>query len=748
MPRPISTSVREFVSLALQTGDLVPRTSQRISGVEGTRAHQRVQKSRPEDYTAECSVTETLEHEEFELTFRGRIDGLYDRSPLILEEIKSTRRPLEQLEPRSAHLAQVEVYAALLMRQRPELKEVMLHLTYVELPNMLTRTFDFLRTRAEVEACFAVLLACYTPALRRRLDWAEVRAASLRLADFPFADFRRGQLALMREVFREARVMAEAPTGIGKTLSVLYPAVKLLGQGRLDRIWYLTAKNSGKQMAADALTALGQHGARLKSLTITAKDRMSCVPDLRCDPAVCENAIGYYERLDGGIADMFQYDAWTPARVREVAARNRLCPFDFSLDLAPWADVLLCDYNYAFDPRVWLRFLLEERKERNMFLADEAHNLVDRGRDMFSSQLGKQQVADVHRAVKKDAPELGRALARLSRAFTSLAKLEPVLAEPPEALVNAVRGVVQAGDVWMGSAAEDEPPWRALFLDFYFACSQFGQAADRFNSDYRFLQEDARDELRARIFCVDPSNELRTGLQRARRSVLFSATLQPADYYLELLGAKAGQGLFQLGSPFPEENLQVFAAKGISTVYRMREQSYQPIADLITRFRSFQSGNLLVFFPSYAYLDEVAKRLDVPHIRQVGGMDEGEQQGFLDDFVEGGNALGLVVLGGSFAEGIDLVGERLSGAILVGVGLPQVGLERDLIRAHFADKGRDGFHYAFTYPGWTRVLQAAGRVIRSAEDRGSILLIGQRFGRPPYPELFPVHWPKVVWSGD
>ena len=691
------------------------------------------------------TIRGTLRVEEFEVELSGRIDGCHEGDPPILEEIKSTRIPLEQVEPRPAHRAQVEVYAALLARER-SLPEVGLQLTYAELPDCLERGFEWRRSAAELEAMLDELLGRLVPILRRRERWAAVRTAAAAQAEFPHPEWRRGQARMMRGVFGRERAFVEAPTGIGKTLSALYPAVKMLGRRTVNRVFYLTAKNSGKQAAQDALAGLARAGTRLKSLTITAKDRMGCEPDRRCDPAVCDNAVGYYERLDGAVGDIHRFDAWTPERVRAVAAAHRLCPFDFSLDLARWADVVVCDYNYAFDPRVWLRFLLEEKREAVLFLVDEAHNLVDRGRDMFSAELRKARVLETLREVRRDAPELARPLRALNRRLLDLRGRPEVSGEAPVELLKAASALVQAGERWLATD-ESEPPWRALFRDLWFEAQHFVAAGERFDGDYRFIHEPSgRRDHRARIFCVDPAAGLRAGTERAARSVMFSATMSPADYYLELLGAPEGSGLLRLDSPFPRGHLRVFAAEHVPTVYRRRDESYEPIARLIERFRRFQAGNLLVFFPSYAYLEAVAERLEIPCERQVAGMDEAARAGFLEGFRSGGETLALAVMGGVFGEGIDLVGDRLAGAVVVGAGLPQIGPERDLIRKHFAARGRDGFHYAFTFPGWTRVLQAAGRVIRGPEDRGALLLIDERYANRTYRDLFPAHWPEVEYA--
>jgi len=748
-PIQLTLSVREFVAMALQQGDLVSMVRQRISGLEGTRAHSKVQKARPEGYRAEVSIQHTFEVAGHHLKIQGRIDGIYEDGISedgkeeesgsveqgggpVLEELKSTRVPLDRVEPRPAHWAQLRVYGHIIALQR-QLERVPLRLTYLELPDLAERAFEETPSAVELAAEFERLLQQLMPVLRRQLDWRLERAA----ADFPFARFRAGQTQMMRHLYERARLLVEAPTGIGKTMSALYPALKMRQRGLVDQIFFLTARNAGKAAAEQAMDALLDH--------------MACIDGVRCDPAVCENAIGYYERLDDGIAEMFLYDRWTPQRILEIARRHRLCPFDFSIDLCPWADVIICDYNYVFDPGVWLRPLFEDKTQRKIFLIDEAHNLVDRGRSMFSSELRAGQFMGIYRAVKTDEPALARSMNAVNRRIRALKDTDTVSVDLPDKLVAAVKRFVKAGEIWLDASAAHgdsgrEPAWREEFMTLFFDAMNFVQAAERFDGDYRFIQEGVGQRgRRVRIFCVDPGPSLAAGMKRAARVAAFSATLVPMDYYLEMTGL-ADAAVLRLSSPFAKENLQVFMAENVPTVYRRRSESYGPIADLVQRFRSFQEGNLIVYFPSYKYLESVSERLAPAHLAQVPRMDAAARADFLGRFQAGGRELGLAVMGGQFGEAIDLVGDRLSGAIIVGVGLPQVGPERNVIREHFASRGRDGFHYAYTYPGWARVLQAVGRVIRRESDTGAVLLIDERYASPTYRALFPDHWPAVRWT--
>ena len=755
----MSIAVRELIETTCRSGNLLRASG--ISGSEGTRAHQKVQAVRPEHYTAELPVQHEVDLGPARLHIQGRIDGLYELSDgsLIVEEIKSTRRRLDEyLDGRPMHWAQAKIYGHILAAQRG-LESVALHLTYVELDTWTTRTFEETASAAELAAFFYQLCETFRPVMERDLRWQAQRTQSIVQADFPHERPRRGQRQLMREVYlaidRQQPLFAEAPTGIGKTLATLWPALQRLGDGRLDRIVFLTAKNSGKLIVQRAIADLQSTGLRVKSLTLTAKDQMSCVPGLRCDPITCENAIGFYNRLPAALTEMFQLDAWSPQRIREVAERHRLCPFEFSLHLVPVADILICDYNYVFDPRVALQRSFGESRKRTVILVDEAHNLVRRGRDMFSASLSEVQLKEVLRAIDQDAWDLTRVLKSLQRSIRAIRRQPMVQEDKPKTLLKSVRKLVTTGESWLQE--ELNPPWRELFVQFYFECNAFVQAGERFDESFRFYYEELDNKqngrnLRLRLFCVDPSALLaRVMKKRGRPCIFFSATLRPLDYFLDMLGAEPPFRSVQLNSPFPPEHLEVFAAETIPTTWRERENSIEPIAALIHRFVDFEPGNILVFFPSFAYLEQVLAACTFPnrelHVQQRG-MDENQRTKFLAAFDRPSilSKIGFVVLGGSFGEGIDLVGDRLRAAIIVGVGLPQVCLEQDLIKQHMSETGKNGFDYAYTFPGMCRVLQAAGRVIRSAEDRGKILLIDQRYARETYRNLFPDCWPPIHWS--
>jgi len=756
----VRISVREAVERCFRSGDL--KRASIITGVEGTRAHQRVQKARPETYQPEVRLQYSLDCEDFKLTFHGRVDGLVDLHPkdappdptrqVVIEEIKSTRRPLLEIEAREIHWAQARIYAFIYAKKHG-LEAVELHLTYVELVAFQERTFRETWSFAELEAFFKVLTDRLVPLTRQALEWKALRNQSILHLDFPFQAPRRGQFRFMREVNlrfdHSQELFIEAPTGIGKTIAAVFPAVKALGQGRFGRIVFLTAKNSGKHIARQAFERLRSENLRLKVITLTAKDKLTCVEGERCDPMTCENAVGYFDRLPGAMKAMFAFDIWDPERIAEIARKHAICPFEFSLDLSTWADVVICDVNYFFDPRVVLRRLFEVSKEKNVLLIDEAHNLVGRARDMFSASLSLEAIRECSRTVSAGDPALARALDKLGFAMETAAKGPGVQLEKPKQILRAVREFHGVGEAWLSS--DQQVPWKDFFLETVFEAASFLQAGDRFDDDFRFFHENERDGLVLKIFCLDPGRLLKRARKKAESTIFFSATLSPADYYLDLLGADPPFGLVQLPSPFPTENLEIFAGEHLSTTYRERDENYKPIAKLVSGFCRYAPGNILVFFPSYVFMQSVANFFDPPEgaewIVQRRDMSENARNLYLNLFTQGTKpAIGFAVMGGIFGEGIDLIGDALNAAVMVGVALPQVGMEQNLIKGYFEGKGKQGFDYAYTYPGISRVLQAAGRVIRSETDQGKLLLIDRRYGTPKYAALFPEHWPEIQWA--
>jgi len=725
----------------------------------GTQAHRRVQRSRPEGYQTEVEVAYQVEDSDLPIEVRGRIDGLYATGAVvILEEIKSTTLALNLIDedhnPR--HWAQAQCYAFMLT-QGQDIDEVEVHLTYVYLDLQEEKTFKRHFKASELAAFFYDLIRPYRNWYRKVHARQMQRDQSIQALEFPYADYRSGQremaVAIYKTIRDNDRLYVQAPTGVGKTIAALFPAVKALGMGLAAKIFYLTAKTPGRLVAEETLADMRAAGLQFKSVTLTAKEKICFNPPVNCDPEECLYARNYFGKVKTALAEIDRQDAFTRPVIEGIARQYELCPFELSLDLALWMDCVICDYNYAFDPRVYLRRFFDFSSDPYIFLIDEAHNLPDRARSMYSAELDKNTVLALRRALKGHLPGLVKKLSAINKILLGKRKAcqaedLPALVEhePPEELLKAIREFSQGAEDWLVMNRATE--FRQELLDFYFISINYLRTAEYFDTFYvSYFERKGKADLKAKLFCLDPAPMLAAPLDRSQSTIFFSATLLPIDYFKQLLTGEADHPHRVFGSPFPVENVSTLIHNRISTKYRERDESYEPIASAIETICGAQPGNYLVFFPSYAYLEAVLERFQaqLPETQllvQDRGMSEVEREAFLARFSADNQetVIGFAVMGGLFGEGIDLVGERLIGAVVIGVGLPQLGLERDLIKGYFDQQGRVGFAYAYQYPGFNRVLQATGRVIRTEEDRGIIVLIDERFTHSRYRRLFPTQW--------
>jgi DNA excision repair protein ERCC-2 len=758
--QPHIVSVRSLVEFVLQAGDLTPGGFQRRDRAQaGTLAHQRVQRSRPEGYQTEVEIAYLVEYSDPPLEVRGRIDGLYpDAMPVILEEIKSTTLSLELVseDQNSLHWGQAQCYGFIYARQQG-LSEICIHLTYYHLDTRKEKTFERLFTLDELGTFFRDLITPYLEWFRKIRNWQEKRDGSIQALDFPYADYRPGQRDMAVSVYKAIRnrdrLYVQAPTGVGKTIAALFPAVKALGLGLVAKIFYLTAKTPGRLIAEKALDDMRQAGLAFKSITLTAKEKICFCPLANCDPEECVYARDYFGKVKRALEEIDQYDAFTRPVIEVIAEQYQVCPFELSLDLSLWVDCIICDYNYAFDPRVYLHRFFDIISEPYVFMIDEAHNLPDRARAMYSAELEKETVLALRRLLKPGLPGLAKKLSAINQILLEKRKTcqtagqQALLEyEPTEKLLKALREFSQKAEDWL--VLNQPTEFRQELLDFYFACSNYLRTAEYFDTFYvSFFERQGKSNLKAKLFCLDPAPMLAAPLERSQAAIFFSATLLPMDYFKQLLTGEVDHPQRIFGTPFPQENVSLLIHNRIATKYKQRTDSYAPIAETIEAVCQAQVGNYLVFFPSYAYLAAVLELLldKLPEhqlLVQDRGMTEAEREAFLAKFSASNREtlVGLVVMGGIFGEGIDLVGERLIGAIVVGVGIPQLGLERDLINDYFDQQNGRGFAYAYQYPGFNRVLQATGRVIRTEVDRGIIVLIDERFTHARYRRLYPAHW--------
>jgi DNA excision repair protein ERCC-2 len=752
-------SVRTMVEFVLRHGDLQSGVTGSSRTVEGIKAHQLLQKKRGEDYQPEVTLQTTYVQEDYILEIHGRADGLFKKeSRICIEEIKSTTIDLDEIDEsfNTLHWAQAQCYAYILA-EKDNLEIVEIQLTYVQLGTLETKSFKRMYEFEELRVFFLSLVQSYLEWARRLMAWSELRNTTIRNLEFPYLSYRPGQRELVigsYKTFKEGkRLFVQAPTGIGKTFGTIFPAIKTLAEGFTPPIFYLTAKTITRTVAEKSLATLQEQGLAIKQLTLTAKDKVCFCPESSCKPEECEFARGYYDRVKAAVEDIFETHTWDREHIERFAKEYAICPFEFSLDLANWADFIICDYNYVFDPRVYLkRFFLEGGEY--LFLIDEAHNLVDRAREMYSAELIKEEFLDLKRQVQKEEPSLTKRLQTVNNHLLKLKKQGlNVENEAPTSLYSSLEKFLKEADRILKQ--EELLPWKEQLTDLYFKVLGFLRIAEGYDEHYVTHYQDLDQRFSIKLFCVDPSKQLSEGLARGRAAILFSATLSPIEYYMQILGGESSSYKLKLESPFPSDNLCVLVHHRISTKYKHRAATITQVAECIASLVQSKIGNYIVYFPSYEYLREVHIKFcelcpGQQVITQTTGMTEEAREEFLNAFQANPEStlVGFALMGGIFGEGVDLTGNRLSGAVIVGVGLPQVAPEREIIRSHFETSHQLGYEFAYMYPGMNKVLQAVGRVIRTEKDRGVVLLIDERFSLGSYKRLFPKEWEHVQFIGD
>ncbi|WP_431045896.1 ATP-dependent DNA helicase [Roseateles sp. L2-2] len=760
---PYTVAVRELCEFTAKQGDLDLRFTPAPTAQEGIAGHTLVYERRGPDYRREV----TLSGEYGDLRVRGRADG-FDPGRRRLEEIKTFRGSLDRQRPthRRLHWAQAKVYAwlhwaqakvyAWLQCQAEDLSDIEVALVYLELGSQEETILTEHCSAAELRAHFESLCERFLAWAALELDHRERRDAALQALSFTFGDFRVGQRPLAEAVYRAAAsgrcLLAQAPTGIGKTMGTIFPLLKAAPGQRLDKVFFLAAKTSGRQTALDAIERLAP-AAPLRVLELVARDKACEHPDKACNGESCPLAKGFYDRLPAARSAALRGHSWTRDVVREAALAHDVCPYYLSQELARWADVVVGDYNYYFDHGALLHGLTQVNQWRIGLLVDEAHNLVERGRKMFSATLSPERLFQArHSSGASSSPLVRKALDKVRRSWRAIdkAQAEPYVAYEafPESLLSALQhgiGVIAEHLATHPDDADD------ALLDFHFEAMHVARAVESFGPHSLVdVQKPEGSHVKPgpSVICIRnivPAPFLRPRLAAAQTSTLFSATLQPQAFHADLLGLPENHASVEVPSPFDASQLQVHVASHISTRYQHRRASLQPIADLIAAQYGRAPGNYLAFLSSYDYLEQVAALLaerhpDVPQWRQSRRMSEVEQRQFLDRFTVEGRGVGFAVLGGAFAEGVDLPGRRLIGAFLSTLGLPQVNAVNEQIRARMEKLFGAGYDYTYLYPGLQKVVQAAGRVIRTTEDRGVVHLIDDRFARAEVQRLLPSWW--------
>lgn len=756
-------SVRELVEFFLRSGDIdsrLPSGMDREAMLAGGRIHRKIQKSQKENYRSEVLFRYEEEREEMILRVEGRADGVITGADgVTIDEIKGVYRDVARMEePEEVHLAQAKCYAFMQLREAEELSGIGVQMTYADLDSEEIRRFSYYYGREELTAWFAALmdaLSRWSLLLARHM---ERRNASMESLSFPFP-YREGQKKLTAAVYRSIEKGEElflmAPTGVGKTMACVYPSVRAVGADLADRIFYLTAKNETRKVGVQAFQILMERGLIFRVTDLTSKEKICPQREVRCTPEDCPYARGHFDRINAVLFSMLEKELLLDREtVLRYARETKVCPFELELDLASFSDAVIGDCNYAFDPSASLkRFFGEGMSGRYVLLVDEAHNLPERARDMYSASLEKKEVLAARRLVKDRDRRLTRHLSKINALLLAWKKEETGTAvRTPEEVgpvIDAARKAAEAIEAFFHDGAD--PAVKEELLDFYFHLRDFTAAAERLDEHYLLYTEVPEEGEYALVLrCMNPAARLSEYVEKGRSGVFFSATLLPVQYYKSLLTVKEDAPAVYALSPFDTKRRKLMIASDVETRYRSRgPELYGRIAEYIFRTAKARRGNYLAFFPSYRLLKDVfavfRERFgeeDVDWVVQSPQMREEDREIFLENFMPGPkrSLVGFVVMGGMFAEGIDLTGEKLIGAVVAGCGLPQVSESRELMKRYYDERGENGFDYAYRFPGVNKVQQSAGRVIRTAEDKGVILLLDSRLLTPGYRRLFPREW--------
>lgn len=846
----IRISVRGLVEFVLRHGDIDNRHQAAPDNAmqEGSRIHRMIQRRMGAEYQAEVPLKISFEETGYLLTVEGRADGIiHHEDRVTIDEIKGVYRdPVRLREPMPLHLAQAKCYAYIYGQQQ-ELQQIQVRITYCHIPTEELRYFYLDYTFTELRQWFEELMEAYRKWADYSWNWKRIRQASIVGLEFPFS-YREGQRELAADVYRTIyhgkKLFLEAPTGVGKTVSTIYPAVQAMGQGKGDKLFYLTAKTITGTVADDTLELLREKGLRFKSVMLTAKEKICFMEETECNPDYCPYAKGHYDRINDAVYDLLtSRESFNRERLEEYAEKHHVCPFEMCLDMSLFADAVICDYNYLFDPHVYLkRFFADSSQGDYIFLIDEAHNLLERGREMYSASLVKETLLELRRDLKQTVMSeisgkgkkgdisgqltlevTGEMTDNLTDMAENLNHLSAVKASQgrrggrsvlvrqgyadkmvyqlekcnramlfmkreceQSCVIQDIDSVVQplmrlqaVMDDYLAEQEEEPPAVKESLLDFYFEISHFlemYELADENYAKYTQLREDGSFLLK--LFCMNPAENLRRCMERGRSSILFSATFLPIQYYKKLLGGEAEDYEVYARSVFNPAKQALFIASDVTSKYTRRsENEYYNIAAYIEEIVKNRHGNYMVFFPSYAFMYAIHEIYTERFagegrrcIMQGERMSEAEREEFLAQFRGGGDdsttgvisavsdamaesiameieeedsiLIGFCVLGGIFGEGIDLKNDDLIGVVIVGTGFPQVCFEREILKDFFDGDGENGFDYSYRFPGMNKVLQAAGRVIRTVEDVGVVALLDERFLQPEYRRMFPREWER------
>lgn len=750
----IRESVRNLVEFCLKKGDIDNRFSGSARATEGIRAHQKLQEDNEKiykNYEKEVYLTHEFELEKSLISIEGRADGIIiEKEQVIIEEIKSTYKSFSNIDDSNeVHWAQAKVYALIYGKQNG-IKEIYIRLSYMQLETNEVKSFEKRFDIYELESFTLKILKEFEKFNLLILKQKIIRDESIKILKFPFEKYRDGQRKLINIVYQTIKekemLFSQAPTGIGKTISTIFPSVKALGEGRGNRIIYLTAKTINREVAEDTFEKLRQGGLIFKSITINAKEKICINKTFDCNPEKCIYAKDYYGKVKNAISYIIENEEQISMEIlQKYAEKYKVCPFELSLDLSVYCDGIIGDYNYIFDPRVSLVRILESKG--NIVLVDETHNLVDRSRNMYSASLCKSQILNCKKATKGKLNKLHSILGKINSYFIDLRnecdhretewfyeeELPKELSKLLQLCLKESEEILVRGNKF--EAYEE-------ILQLYFDINAFVSTTQLYDENYRTCIEKDSKELRLSLYCVNPSKNLKEYLERCYSVIFFSATISPIKYYTSMLGGNDETYRLKLLSPFKKENLKVYISP-INIRYVYRKKTLGLVKNKIVNFIKEDIGNYMIFSPSYAYMEllwEEMSKLNIEGyelMKQKQNMSEEEKSEFLKKFRTENNVLMFCVIGGMFSEGIDLPGEQLIGSIIIGVGYPMISMRNEIIKEFYKDNGYD---YAYVFPGINKVQQAVGRVIRTETDTGRVLLIDDRYITNTYKVLLPNEW--------
>ncbi|WP_313073892.1 ATP-dependent DNA helicase [Lacrimispora sp.] len=757
----IKISVRNLVEYVLRSGDIDNRRTQAFEKTamqEGSRIHRKIQRRMGPDYRPEVSLKHMVDQDQFQILIEGRADGIIEKPEgVTIDEIKGVYKDLSYLEePVPVHLAQAMCYGYFYCFDHT-LAGAVIQMTYCNMETEEIRRFQVEKTFEELETWFQGLIHEYVKWARYLYIHGLRRDESIQELSFPFP-YRSGQkdlvVSVYRSIQRKRNLFIQAPTGVGKTLSTIFPAVRAMREGLGDKLFYLTAKTITRSVAEESFELLREQGLYLNTVTITAKEKLCFLDTPECNPDACPYAKGHFDRVGDGVYDIIHQETGiTRDIVLAYAEKHQVCPFEFCLDISNWTDSIICDYNYVFDPNIRLkRYFSEGVSGEYLFLVDEAHNLVPRAREMYSAVLYKEDFLLVKKIIKPMDQKIARLLDRCNKELLELKReCESYrILEDVRFFMTSILSLF--GEMEKFMEIHQEFGDRDLVLDFYFALRDFINIYERVDENYRIYTELLSDgRFMLRLFCINPSRNLKECLNKGNGTIFFSATLLPVSYYKELLSGDQEEYAVYAHSPFDQEKRLLMVAGDVSSRYtRRNKREYQKVVDYFKVIVSERKGNYMVFLPSYHYLKEVEsvlheiseENIGFTFLSQASSMNEAQREQFLKEFSKerGNSFVALCVMGGVFSEGIDLRADQLIGAIIVGTGLPMVCTEQHILKEYFDEKEQKGFDYAYQYPGMNKVMQAAGRVIRTVDDEGIIALLDERFLRPDYQALFPREW--------